>query len=183
MVRGMEPEAQREHQRAPQRAAPTREREPEVPAALRVASAVGNQGFATLAREGAGLLPGGRVHPDVESTLAHTRGGGTPLEPAARERYGIGLGDSLHDVRLHTDDTADALSSAVSARAFTVGSDVYFGRGEYRPGSSDGDRLLAHELTHVAQARGAPSDGPLQVSQPGDAHETEATAASRDLAG
>src|SRR4051794_14134967 len=120
MVRSMEPEAQRERERAPQPAAPAPERETPVPAALRLASAVGNQGFATLAREGAGLLPGGRVHPDVESTLAQTRGGGTPLDPGARDRYGPGIGDFLADVRVHTDDTADALSSSVSARAFTV---------------------------------------------------------------
>jgi hypothetical protein len=64
----------------------------------------------------------------------------------------------------------------VSARAFTTGTDVYFASGEYRPGTSDGDSLLAHELTHVTQQRGAPASGPLTVSEPGDAMETEADA-------
>jgi hypothetical protein len=77
-------------------------------------------------------------------------------------------------VRVHTDPTADALARSVSARAFTTGTDVYFAAGEYRPGSSDGDSLLAHELTHVTQQRGAPTSGPLTVSEPGDAMETEA---------
>ena len=72
--------------------------------------------------------------------------------------------------------TANALTRSVSARAFTTGADVYFAGGEYRPGSSEGDRLLAHELTHVVQQRGAPASGPLQVSQPGDALEVEADA-------
>ncbi len=62
----------------------------------------------------------------------------------------------------------------MSARAFATGTDVYFAKGEYSPGSADGDRLIAHELAHVVQQRGAASSGPLTVSQPGDALETEA---------
>ena len=96
---------------------------------------------------------------------------------------GGALGDSLDDVRVHTDDRAEALASSVSARAFTTGTDVYFAKGEYSPGSSDGQQLLAHELTHVVQQRGAPSSGPLSVSQPGDALEQEAEAAAGDVAG
>ena len=84
---------------------------------------------------------------------------------------------------MHTDATADGLARAVSARAFTTGSDVYFASGEYRPGSSDGDRLLAHELSHVVQQRGAPTSGPLVVSQPGDTQELEADRATDELLG
>ncbi|MDQ4048465.1 MAG: DUF4157 domain-containing protein, partial [Actinomycetota bacterium] len=65
--------------------------------------------------------------------------------------------------------------------AFTVGSDVFFAAGEYRPGTPAGDELIAHELTHVVQQRGAPLSGPLTVSQPGDALEREAEALARDL--
>jgi hypothetical protein len=60
---------------------------------------------------------------------------------------------------------------------------VYFARGEYRPGTSHGDELLAHELTHVVQQRGAPTSGPLVVSNPGDQLEAEADAASGELLG
>jgi hypothetical protein len=84
-------------------------------------------------------------------------------------------------VRVHTDDTAAALNRSVSARAFATGTDVYFGPGEYRPGSAEGDKLLAHELAHVVQQRGAPSSGPLQVSSPGDAVEREADAVAEGL--
>jgi hypothetical protein len=83
---------------------------------------------------------------------------------------------------VHTDPTADTLARAVSARAFATGSDIYFAAGEYQPGTAAGDRLLAHELTHVVQQRGAPTSGPLTVTQPGDAHEREADAASADIA-
>ena len=83
------------------------------------------------------------------------------------------LGD-LSDVRVHTDDTSDRLNRSVSARAFATGSDVYFAKGEYNPGSASGDKLIAHELAHVVQQRGSSASGPLAVSQPGDAMEREA---------
>ncbi len=148
-----------------------------------LASTLGNAAFATLARNGAGILPGGVVHPDVEAAIARTRGGGSGLDAGVRDRLAPELGDALADVRVHTDDHADALSRSVSARAFTTGADVYFARGEYRPGTSDGDNLLAHELTHVVQQRGAGTAGPLTVSEPGDAFEVEADAVARELAG
>ena len=71
----------------------------------------------------------------------------------------------------------------MQARAFTTGADVYFGHGEYRPGTAEGDKLIAHELTHVVQQRGGPASGPLTVSEPGDAFEREADDAADDIAG
>jgi hypothetical protein len=139
-----------------------------------LASSVGNQGFSsTLAREGAGILPGGEVHPDVQSQIDSTRGGGSGLAGDVRSRFEDTLGD-LSDVRVHADDHADTLNRAVSARAFATGTDVYFAKGEYQPGSADGDRLIAHELAHVVQQRGAPAGGSLTVSEPGDVLEREA---------
>jgi hypothetical protein len=158
------------------------EQQQELSAPERLASNMGNQAFGALARQGSGILPDGRAHPDVESTIANTRGGGTALDPGVAGRMGPALGDDLSDVRVHTDDTADSLSRSVSARAFTTGSDVYFAKGEYNPGSSGGDHLLAHELSHVVQQRGAPTSGPLQVSQPGDALEVEADQAAGGIA-
>jgi hypothetical protein len=152
-------------------------------ALLDVAAAVGNAAFGRLARSGAGLLPGGRVHGDVERALAARRGQGRALDSATRERVGEHLGDPLDDVRVHDDAAAAQLSRSVSARAFTTGSDVYFAEGEYRPGTGEGDRLLAHELTHVVQQRGAPASGPLTVSEPGDALEREAEATPHELLG
>jgi Domain of unknown function (DUF4157) len=138
-----------------------------------LASNVGNQAFATVAREAAGILPTGEVHPAVQSEITSSRGGGAGLDTGVQDRFSSSLGD-LSDVRVHTDDRADRLNRSVSARAFATGTDVYFARGEYNPGSASGDRLIAHELAHVVQQRGAPSGGPLTVSNPGDALETEA---------
>lgn len=139
-----------------------------------LASDVGNVAFrSTLAREGDGILPTGDVHPEVQGQIDSSRGSGHSLDTGVQERLSPSLGD-LSDVRVHTDSTADSLNRSVSARAFATGTDVYFAQGEYNPGSSDGDHLIAHELAHVVQQRGAPSSGPLTVSQPGDALETEA---------
>src|SRR5262249_47345494 len=55
--------------------------------------------------------------------------------------------------RLPTDAAADLVASAHPARALTVGSDIYFARGELAPGTARGDELLIHELTHVAQGQ------------------------------
>jgi hypothetical protein len=160
--------AEHEQVRAP-------EPQPEPAAPLHeLASNVGNHAFSsTVAREAAGILPSGEVHPTVQSEISNTRGGGSSLDSGVADRFGSSLGD-LSDVRVHTDDHADRLNRSVSARAFATGTDVYFAKGEYNPGSASGDKLIAHELAHVVQQRGAPSGGPLTVSQPGDAMETEA---------
>jgi Domain of unknown function (DUF4157) len=146
-----------------------------------VASNTGNAAFARFAEPGSGILPGGRVHPDVESAIATARGHGRALDGPVRERVGEALDDPLTDVRVHADDRADALARSVSARAFTTGADIFFAHGEYRPRTASGDALLAHELTHVVQQRGSPVTGPLTVTDSGGALETEAEAMAREL--
>jgi hypothetical protein len=177
----------RERIDAPEAPAPA-EREEASPMA-RLAADMGNRAFAStvarspLAREaeqGAGILENGTVHPDVQSTIDSSRGSGATLDPAVAGRLSGSLGD-LSDVRVHTDDTSDRLNRSVSARAFATGSDVYFAKGEYNPGSESGDKLIAHELAHVVQQRGSSASGPLTVSQPGDATEQEADAVADRL--
>ena len=174
-VSSHDPERIHEHEkpRAPERAREVAE-DPAAPLKQFV-SGVGNHAFGSaLARSpGAGILPSGEVHPEVQSTINSTRGGGSTLDPGVSARMEPSLGD-LSDVRVHTGSTADSLNTAVAARAFATGTDVYFAQGEYKPNTTDGDRLIAHELAHVVQQRGAPTSGPLTVSQPGDALEREA---------
>jgi len=146
-------------------------------------SNVGNRAFGgAIARtQGAGIMPTGEVHPSVQSTIDSTRGSGTWLDPGVAERLSPSLGD-LSDVRVHTDETAHELNHAVSARAFATGTDVYFSQDQYKPNTTDGDRLIAHELAHVVQQRGAPTSGPLTVSNPGDSMEREADDVADKLA-
>jgi len=149
-----------------------------------LASAVGNRGFSRLVarmRDGEGILPGGVVHPDVEAAIGAAHGGGRALDRSVSDHVGSALGDSLSDVRIHADGAAAALARSVAARAFTVGSDIFFGPGEYRPGTPAGRELLTHELVHVVQQRDATQRGPLTVSEPGDALEREADDVARGL--
>ena len=94
------------------------------------------------------------------------------------------MGHDFSDVRVHTGDTADASARSVSAHAYTVGSNIVFQRGAYDPGSSAGQTLLAHELTHVVQQRSGPVDGTpaaggVSVSDPSDRFELEAAGQRR----
>jgi len=144
-----------------------------------LAAGVGNRAFGQVVarmRDGEGILDGGVVHPEVQTAIGAARGRGQALDRQLSTTLEDGMGERLGDVRVHTGDHAAALARAVSARAFTVGSDIFFAQGEYRPGTADGDRLVAHEVAHVVQQRGAPDAGPLTVSHPGDALEVEAFA-------
>ena len=152
----------------------------------RLSRSIGNRAAGRIVArmgDGTGILPSGLVHPDVQAAIAASRGGGRPLDADVSRRLEPALDASLGDVRVHTSDRAAELARAVSARAFTVGNDIFFGAGEYRPGSHDGNGLIAHEVAHTIQQRGAPATGPLTVSQPGDAMESEAEAVARDVTG
>ena len=67
------------------------------------------------------------------------------------------MGHDFGDVRVHTNDDAAAGRAPCRPSAYTVGRDIVFGAGQYAPTTSDGKRLLAHELTHVVQQRGGPT--------------------------
>lgn len=107
----------------------------------------------------------------------HARGG-TPLPGVVAARMGSAFGHDFGHVRIHADAQAQAASDALNARAFAIGSHIWFGRGAWNPGSAEGDRVLAHELTHVVQSDEgrlpAPSGEGLDVSSPTDTAEREA---------
>ncbi len=105
--------------------------------------------------------------------------GGQPLEAGVRSRMQSRLGHDFGSVRIHTDATAARSAADVSARAWTVGSNVAFAEGAYQPTSTAGEELLAHELAHVVQQRSVrnlPSH--LEVGAQDAPEETEADAAA-----
>ena len=85
---------------------------------------------------------------------------GRPLAPGLAARFGTRLGADLSAVRLHTCPAAADLADAADAKAFTVGSHVFFGAGQFAPGTRGGDDLLAHELGHTVTA---PDHGPVRL--------------------
>ncbi|HET7865315.1 MAG TPA: DUF4157 domain-containing protein, partial [Burkholderiaceae bacterium] len=78
---------------------------------------------------------------------------GRPLEPGTQARMASTSGLDLSTVRIHDDDAAALAAADVDAAAWTVGNHIAFSQGAYRPGAPGGDRLIAHELAHVAQQR------------------------------
>jgi hypothetical protein len=87
-------------------------------------------------------------------------GAGQPLDTHAKTRLQSAFGADFSNVRVHTDATAQQLSDNLNAHAFTIGSDIAFGPGEYQPGTVVGDALIAHELAHVMQQGGSSSSQP-----------------------
>ena len=73
------------------------------------------------------------------------------MPDSAREFLEPRLQTNLDGVRVHTNTSAGSLARAINARAFTQGQDIYFAPGEFRPKSSSGMRLLAHEVVHTLQ--------------------------------
>jgi hypothetical protein len=108
-------------------------------------------------------------------------GGGVPLDQPTRNFIEEGLGHDFGDVRVHTDAKATESAKSLNAQAYTVGTDVVFQGDKYTPESSDGKRVLAHELTHVVQQKSGPVDGTpaaggISVSDPSDRFEQAAGA-------
>jgi hypothetical protein len=112
---------------------------------------------------------GGVVGGDIESAIQGAMGKGQQLPGDLRTSMEGAFGTDFKGVRLHTDSEANSLNASVSARAFTVGKDIFFRQGEYNPGSPGGREILAHELTHVVQqSQGAVSVAPDRVQRDGE---------------
>jgi Domain of unknown function (DUF4157) len=108
---------------------------------------------------------------------------GRPLDPQLQPDRGGGpaaFGIDYRAVRVHTDAASGEAANRLGARAFTVGSHIFFARGEYPPAGPEGMKLLTHELTHTAENPSTPvSDAwKLPVSAPTDASERAATEAA-----
>ncbi|MCK6507563.1 DUF4157 domain-containing protein, partial [Myxococcota bacterium] len=136
-----------------------------------------------VARRAQGEVFDPQAQDQVGAALAR---GGSPLPGALSARLGAAFGGAdFSDVRVHTDVAAAQASQAIHAHAFTVGTDIYFNRGAFDPGSPQGQHLLAHELTHVVQHQEGrlPSGrgGELDVSSPTDPHELEAEARAAEV--
>ena len=121
---------------------------------------------------------GGPVPDQTEQVIQQEKGGGQSLESTTQAQMGSALGTNLAGVRVHSDDTSDQLAGELGARAFTVGSDIFFAANEYQPATSDGQRVIAHELTHVLQDSSQPQTK-LRVGAVDDPAEAQADAVAQ----
>lgn len=123
-------------------------------------------------REGcaSGLLPGVGLTRNVLAESGHS------LSVATRAFMEPRFGRDFSAVRVHTGEPAARSARSLNALAYTVGDHLVFDQGQYTPGTATGNRLLAHELTHVVQQRGSHPNlqEKLKVEAPGTVAEREA---------
>lgn len=103
-------------------------------------------------KSGSGLAP--KTAPSDISKKIQTSGSGTQLPDSVNNEMSQKIGADFSSVNIHNDHEASLLNQSLGARAFTHGNNIFFNSGEYNPGSREGKRLLAHELTHVVQQGG-----------------------------
>ena len=95
------------------------------------------------------------ISPTVSTNVRAMQGSGSELPASTRTFFESRFNTDFSHVRVHTDGRAVETADSLNARAFTVGPNIAFGAGQYSPDSSEGKRLLAHELTHVVQQTGS----------------------------
>lgn len=97
---------------------------------------------------------GNVASPGVTKKLKQSADGGQPLTGDILVEMEQAFGANFSNVIIHTDADAVLLNKKLHSQAFTRGHDIYFNQGKYRPETSAGKKLLAHELTHVIQQCG-----------------------------
>jgi hypothetical protein len=121
---------------------------------------------------------------ETAGRINNARGSGQSLDGNVQAKMADATGHDFSGVKVHTGPEAHALNESLSAKAFTTGNDIFFREGAYNPGSSSGQELLAHELTHVVQqSSGRVGNGGsgMTVNAPGDAFEQEADSVARAM--
>ena len=88
---------------------------------------------------------------DIGQEIRDSLGSGVPLPPAVQTFMAPRFGADFSAVRIHTTPQAAELANGLQARAFTYRKHIFFGRNEFRPDTTDGQALIAHELTHTLQ--------------------------------
>lgn len=110
----------------------------------------GNQRLQTKHVESGAL--GLTAAPPIVLNLLRSRG--QPLDPTIRAFMEPRFGHDFSQVRVHFGEASEQSARHMNASAYTVGHNIVFGAGQFVPGTTEGKRLLAHELTHVVQQRG-----------------------------
>lgn len=91
----------------------------------------------------------------TQGTIERLKPGGQPLDNSVRAFMETRFQRDFSAVRIHADAETTKVARSLNARAFTVGRNIFFDHDEFRPSSSAGKKLLAHELTHAVQQTGA----------------------------
>ncbi|WP_025741552.1 eCIS core domain-containing protein [Aquimarina pacifica] len=87
----------------------------------------------------------------ISSSIKSARGQGSPLPDGVKTQMESGFGADFSGVRVHTGSTSVGMNKTLGAQAFTSGNDIHFNENKFNPATTEGQTLLAHELTHTIQ--------------------------------
>jgi hypothetical protein len=107
--------------------------------------------FIQLKESSAGVIPSDAISNQINASKGNGSGMDSNTQSFMQSRFGA----DFSDVKIHTSGEAIQMNRELNAKAFTTGNDIYFNKGQYQPGTSSGNHLLAHELTHTIQQEGA----------------------------
>ncbi|MBQ0734507.1 eCIS core domain-containing protein [Aquimarina celericrescens] len=88
---------------------------------------------------------------NIGQSIRNTRGQGSPLPSGVQTQMESGFGADFSGVRVHTGSESVAMNQSLGAQAFTNGNDIHFNQNRFNPATTEGQTLLAHELTHTIQ--------------------------------
>src|SRR6478752_2214981 len=86
-----------------------------------------------------------------QKPTAQTFVNGRSFEPGVRQFFESKVNADFNHVQIHNDKAAHQYAAFFNARAFTYNNHIFFNKGEYKPNSYEGKKLLAHELAHIRQ--------------------------------
>lgn len=113
------------------------------------------------AKDGKGSVPSG-----FEGKLDASKSGGSPLPQSTIAQVEPHVNADLSGVRVHTDNNAVQLNQSLGSQAFANQNHIFFNEGKFNPGTTSGDHLIAHEVTHTVQQGAAVKKKPVEEEQP-----------------
>ena len=108
------------------------------------------------------LSEGFETEADLEKRIRQQSRSGSSLPTDLRSFMEKRFQSDFKQVRIHQDETSSQLNDQINAQAFTHGKHVFFNAGQFQPTTHTGQRLIAHELTHVVQQSGGSAANSVQ---------------------
>jgi len=116
-------------------------------------------------------------NPQFTSEIKKSKGVGNPLSRQTKSQMEGAFGKSFSGVNIHSDEQSTRMANEINAKAFTIGSDIYFQSNYFNPKHGVGKRLLAHELAHTLQQNNGSSG--ISVQREGEDQKDKADEKSK----
>lgn len=99
------------------------------------------------------VIPNSQALEQSENYIISLNGKGKNLSESEKSFFEPRIGYDFSTVKIHADTQANESAKTLNALAYTQGNNIVFGSNQYQPETTEGKRLLAHELTHVVQQK------------------------------